>query len=363
MPGIKFFIFMAFLFVLGSYVLAADAFAGPVAGQPWVFGSNSYGKLGLGGASDPGREGNPCPENPIGLDKVVKASLDWDSSVVLLSDGTVWVCGDIPTGYWTSYDTAVFVPVAGLDNVIDLAGYVAVKSDGTVWRWCDSNGFITDPFKVEGIDNVIAISGGLALKSDGTVWYLFWNPEDGFLQSPTQIKGLNKIVAISEGFDAHYMALDKYGRVWTWGSNDYGQLGYGLRSRNGKKPAMIRWLGGVKAIAAGDSYSMALLKNGSVLFWGTLEGSRIFVLPHLLGIHGRAVAISAGYQNGHIVMKDGSLWSIGYNYGDFGNCKFGPKWTYTPVKSTELENVVAVFGDYFSGFAITAEPTNTAAEY
>jgi alpha-tubulin suppressor-like RCC1 family protein len=35
---------------------------------------------------------------------------------------------------------------------------------------------------------------------------------------------LKDIVAVSAG-DCHSMALDKNGNVWTWGDNEYGQLG------------------------------------------------------------------------------------------------------------------------------------------
>jgi alpha-tubulin suppressor-like RCC1 family protein len=41
-----------------------------------------------------------------------------------------------------------------------------------------------------------------------------------------QVNGLSSIVAIAAGHNSN-MAMDNIGRLWTWGSNAYGQLGTG----------------------------------------------------------------------------------------------------------------------------------------
>lgn len=63
--------------------------------------------------------------------------------------------------------------------------------------------------------------GEAVLKEDGTVWTSTLPPYNS-----TQSLGLSNIVAISGGI-SHFLALGKDGNVWSWGSNQYGQLGIG----------------------------------------------------------------------------------------------------------------------------------------
>ena len=46
---------------------------------------------------------------------------------------------------------------------------------------------------------------------------------------------LGNIVAIAAGY-GHSLAVDKFGRVWAWGHNYYGQLGNELADTKQKKP-------------------------------------------------------------------------------------------------------------------------------
>ncbi len=63
------------------------------------------------------------------------------------------------------------------------------------------------------------------------------------------------------------------GDVWSFGSNESGQLGIGQPSSSDHthwEPRLVKELRGAKvvAVAAGNSHSMALTADGEVLSWG-----------------------------------------------------------------------------------------------
>ena len=61
----------------------------------------------------------------------------------------------------------------------------------------------------------------------------------------------------------HTVALKADGTVWTWGLNNYGQLGNGTKV-NSSAPVKVEGLEGVIDVAAGDLGSVALLSDGTV---------------------------------------------------------------------------------------------------
>lgn len=88
---------------------------------------------------------------------------------------------------------------------------------------------------------------------------------------PVEVKLQDPIVAVAAG-DYHTLALTHSGEVWAWGSNDKGQLGIGDSIH--ELPATPRRLktltgAGVVALAAGSEHSLALLRTGEVLSWGS----------------------------------------------------------------------------------------------
>ena len=134
------------------------------------------------------------------------------------------------------------------------SGYfsLALRTDGTVWAWGDnragqlgrgmtSNHEVT-PARVPGLAGVIKISAGsdfsLALCSDGTVsaWGdnrrgQLGNSTTAGSPMPVKVTGLSHVTGISAGYDSS-MATRTNGisaitSVWTWGGNDFGQLGDG----------------------------------------------------------------------------------------------------------------------------------------
>ena len=87
------------------------------------------------------------------------------------------------------------------------------------------------------------------------------------IQNPVRIQLPNarKIVKISAG-EEHTLALQEDGALWSWGSNDMGQLGIDDSSIHlSRKP--LRVLNDVKGVACGAKHSAAILRD-QLFCWG-----------------------------------------------------------------------------------------------
>lgn len=90
---------------------------------------------------------------------------------------------------------------------------------------------------------------------------------------PQKVEGLYNIKEISCG-DFHSLALDKEGKVYSWGggglSYNKGQLGLG-HTRDIETPTLVESLCGEKIvqISAGGFHSLALTEQGLVYSWGS----------------------------------------------------------------------------------------------
>jgi alpha-tubulin suppressor-like RCC1 family protein len=164
------------------------------------------------------------------------------------------------------------------------------------------------PIEVPGLKEVAAIAAGgefaLALLKNGTVkaWgdnefgklgsgsstgpeKCGWIFPDECSRVPLAVEGLEHVVAIAAGETEAYALLES-GEVVAWGKNTSGQLGTGsfegpekckeafeIGEKLGRpcstKPVAVSELSGVKAIAAGGEFGLALMNSGKVRAWGS----------------------------------------------------------------------------------------------
>lgn len=94
---------------------------------------------------------------------------------------------------------------------------------------------------------------------------------EGDSKVPRIVKALvtKTVVQIACGHN-HCLALTNAGELYSWGMNQYGQLGFGYHSETVPKPVLIASLVGlpVAYITCGANHSVILSKSGAVFAWG-----------------------------------------------------------------------------------------------
>ena len=241
---------------------------------------------------------------------------------------------------------------------------LALKADGTAWRWGSPGALDRFP----GFGNLIDINGStdnsgdqyVALKGDGTVWTWGWNHYgqlgDGTTtdrHAPGQVLGLSGVIAITQGGGGYAMALKSDGTVWAWGYNPSGQLGDGTTTDR-HAPVQVLGLSNVIAIASGSYHSLALKSDGTVWAWGsnyhnqlgngTTDGipsptpTQVRFLDFVLS---DVIAIATAGNHSLALKDNGTVWAWGNN----GNGQLGDGTTTNgsfPKPVLGLGNVIAI---------------------
>jgi alpha-tubulin suppressor-like RCC1 family protein len=179
---------------------------------------------------------------------------------------------------------------------------------------------------------------------------------------------------------AHSLGLSPDGIVYAWGANGRGQAGLGAASKPSsnilpvKGPGGDGLLSGVKAVATGESHSLALKGDGTVWAWGANDGGQLGDAsikdrpapiqvkgPGGNGVLADIVAIAAGGQTSLALRADGTVWSWGVNdKGQLGN-NAAIKYSATPVQVTaqrgDLPGMKAVAAGSAHCLALKADGT------
>lgn len=218
--------------------------------------------------------------------------------------------------------------------------------------------------------NTLGISSGqyhaLVLRSDGSVWSWgtnqFGQLGTGVSNSvfPIRVSGINGIVGIGAGWN-HSLAAG--GSVWSWGTNDSGQLGNGVTGTSSATPVQVFGITNAIAVSGGQSHSLALLASGRVMAWGLNSSGQLGLggtsptttnkptfVTNLAGIK----KVSAGLTHNAALDTNGILWCWGAGgSGRIGNGSSAN--VSTPV--SVLSNVVDVVAGYSHTVALKADGT------
>ena len=162
--------------------------------------------------------------------------------------------------------------------------------------------------------------------------------------------GLGDVLAVAGGGDFE-LALLANGTVAEWGSVDY------------NRPNVPPGLTNVVAISAGYDHSLALLSNGTVAAWGYDEAGQIDVPPGL----GNVVAISAGTEFSLALQANGTV--VGWGADGYGQIDVPPELTNVaaiaagePCLALLNNGTVVAWGESYSGEApVPAGLSNVAA--
>lgn len=311
----------------------------------WVFGSSSFGQLGLGNTMK-----QKIPTKVYYPVKIVKLAAGAFHSIILDENKEVWcfglnLYGQPGLGDNNNYFNPTKLIGEDLYGVVDIAAgnnhSLLLDSRGQVWGFGHNAwgqlGFDAStqmcilPTKIQKLDHIIAIAAGyyysLALDRDMQVWVfgrnefgqLGFEPTQSDFFEPTKNERFNNIIAFAAGED-HVAALDNNGYVWTCGSNKHGQLGHN-DTLNRDSPTMIENLHDIIMVTAGAKHTIALDKNGYVWVFGKNDFHQLGIQDNnahrtptrLEGLY-NIVAIKAGDSHSLALDKEGQLWGFGKNH-------------------------------------------------
>ena len=166
--------------------------------------------------------------------------------------------------------------------------------------------------------------------------------------SPVEVKGLGKVTAVAAGSAADSFALGRDGTVVAWGNEEGGALGNGVLGNRGAHttaPVPVTGLTKVKEIATGGLHSLALLRDGTVMTWGSSDlgngSSKGSTVPvPVEGLSG-VTALATGTEFSLVLLSDGTVEAWGQDdegqLGDGSCCH-----TYAPAPVPGLSGVVEI---------------------
>ena len=223
-------------------------------GRVWAWGDNGYGQLGLPLVP---ADKKPSLIDPLvfGGKKILSVQADSYSTMALDELGQLWVWGR--TGFThldgsssSSLPKRINLASVGIGKVIDFgfseSHILVLAESGQLWAWGDNyygqigNGTSGSTTNIPVIVDLSSLAGvGVRALSVGNYFNLL---------------------------------LDMNGKVWSWGRNNYGQLGTNTPSFV-TRPSLINHLplegAKIKEVFASAEYSLAIDENNSLWSWGS----------------------------------------------------------------------------------------------
>lgn len=264
-----------------------------VDGSLWTWGSNSHGQLGDGTTDD---HSAPAQVGAGNIWKDVRCGPL--HTIALRSDSTLWAWG---------YN---FYGQLGTGNTVEVHVPTQVGTASNWWRIATSENHC------------------LALKSDGSLWSWglnnyyqlgFYNDNNNKVV-PTHVGSSTAWRSIDAG--THYsMALKNDSTLWSWGRNDYGQLGLGMAGGYHPVPQQVGTESTWQAVSCGDGHTLAQRTDGTLWGWGFNYFGQLgqnnttwnFPSPQNIPSGAGSRAISAGNHGSSSLRVDSTLWCWGNN--------------------------------------------------
>jgi alpha-tubulin suppressor-like RCC1 family protein len=184
---------------------------------------------------------------------------------------------------------------------------------------------------------------------------------------PVQVPGLSHATGISAGFE-HAAAIATNGitaltSVWTWGGNEYGQLGDGTLTSHGAKrvAGLPSYIAGV---SAGDAFTTVLGSDGAVWAWGYDTSGQLGNAPstspvtqpvNTIGAGSGITQLSAGGAHVLALKSNGTVLAWGNN--QLYQLGVGSRASVAgPVQVTGLTSATQVAAGLDVSFAIHTVP-------
>jgi hypothetical protein len=330
-----------------------DQFVGE---QLWTWGYNGDGQLG-----DNTTVNKSIPVTTVG------GGINWSQvscgalyTAAIKTNGTLWTWGyngdgQIGDNTVVNKSSPVTTVVGGTNWKQVSCGNshtAAIKTDGTLWTWGrDNYGQLGDNTTVNKSSPVTTVGGGTnwkqvacggyhtaAIKTNGTLWT--WGKNlDGQIGDNTVVNKSSPVTTVGGGTNwkqvacgfTHSAAIKTDGTLWTWGRDNYGQLG---DNTTVNKSSPVTTVGGGtnwKQVACGGYHTAAIKTNGTLWTWGNNyygqlgDGLGVYPASKMSpvttaggGTNWKQVACC--FADSAAIKTDGTLWTWGVNnYGQSGD--------------------------------------------
>ncbi|MCL2173995.1 IPT/TIG domain-containing protein, partial [Candidatus Saccharibacteria bacterium] len=379
-------------------------------GNLYTWGNNNYGQLGNGTngtgtnsdvpikISDGAIAGSPFI---AGL-KIVQISAGRVNSFALDENGNLYAWGNNAAGQLgRGNNTNSNLPIKISDGEIAGSPLVAgLKITRVVGGVMSNSGSPASSYTLALDENGDLYAWGqnnygqLGNGNTGTNSNIPIKISDGAIAGSPFIAGLKISQIGASGDYGHSVAVDTNGVLYTWGFNDYGQLGNGITGTNSNLPIKISdgaiasspLIAGLKInrIAVGFGYTLALDTNNILYAWGNnqygqvgngitgtnrnvptkVSDGAIAGSPFVAGL--KIIQISAGYGQPLVLDENGDLYAWGFNqYGQIGNgnnshANLPIKISDGAISGSPLTaglKIKQVAAGYFYSFALDANDT------
>jgi len=167
------------------------------------------------------------------------------------------------------------------------------------------------------------LDGSIYSWGDNTNGQLGFDTVLPFRETPALVTTISGVKNIAAG-NQFSVALLNDSTVRAWGNNDRGQLGNGSTAASYDPVQVVTASGalsGITAVAAGDDFAIALKSDGTVWAWGhndlgQLGNGSLTDSPFAVQVSGLGAgvtAISAGYNHSLVIDTDSAIWAWGSN--------------------------------------------------
>ncbi|WP_445338171.1 RCC1 domain-containing protein [Bifidobacterium sp. ESL0822] len=229
-------------------------------GNIWAWGFNQFGELGNGNNINSAIPTLAQYPRDAGTVTAIQVSGGFHHTAAIDTKGNTWSWGWNwfgQLGNGNNIDSAIPVPVqyprdAGTVTAIQVSAgadhSLIIDTKGNTWAW----GW-----------NQLGELGNGSSSADA-------NPVPGMVKYPENAGTVTAIQVSAGGY--HSLAIDKNGNAWAWGGNDSGELGIGTTSKS-EIPALVQYpknAGAVTTVqvSAGGYHSLGIDKEGKTWAWG-----------------------------------------------------------------------------------------------
>ena len=286
----------------GSHSMALDR-----DGNIWTWGSDLANQL---GRDEPRNSKQPGPAVTHAGVTFIAVSAGAEHSMAIDRDGNIWTWGydghrQVGSSGSGSTPKGVGVPKAAFASISAGSRHsIGLDTNGTAWTWGGLSDGTTDDdltghadFRPAPVDTGLrftAVSAGedhsMGIARDGTVYTWGHNGSGQLGRTPTvaepagrpgAVPGVTGATGVSAG-RTHSTALTDSG-IWTWGGNQYGQLGTttGNGTNDGVAPARVPNPKGAPSgfaytgAAAGGDRTLAVGSDGDVYASGANDSGQL----------------------------------------------------------------------------------------